>query len=33
MSNDKIKSEFYEDTVNLILIGDQAVGKTSLMKR
>ncbi len=33
MSNDKIKQELYEDTVNLIMIGDQFVGKTSLMKR
>jgi GTP-binding protein EngB required for normal cell division len=27
------KSQLYEDTINIILIGDQYVGKTSLMKR
>lgn len=27
------KRQMYEDTVSLILVGDQAVGKTSLVNR
>jgi GTPase SAR1 family protein len=29
----KEKPQMYEDTISLIIIGDQFVGKTSLMKR
>jgi GTPase SAR1 family protein len=29
----KEKAQMYEDTISLIIVGDQAVGKTSLMKR
>lgn len=31
--NDERMSTVYEDSINLILLGDPSVGKTSLMKR
>jgi hypothetical protein len=33
MLGENSKSEYIEDAINLIIIGDQFVGKTSLMKR
>ncbi len=33
MDNTNIKADSYEDILSIIIIGDQFVGKTSLMKR